>query len=128
MAGKQRRAWGELEDDVMQVLWAHDEALSVREVLGCFPDDTPAYTTMVTVLSRLTKKGMVVRIGESPRKNRFKAAHTVDEHVSSKMLSTLRGAPDRHDALLRFAGSLSPEDVAILRNAIEAGGDGSASR
>jgi Predicted transcriptional regulator len=53
---------GELEQAVMEILWSHTAPLSVREVhelLGL--DRTLAYTTVLTVLDRLAKKGNVLR-------------------------------------------------------------------
>ncbi len=53
---------GELEQAVMDVLWAQTGALSVREVHArLIADRDLAYTTVMTVLDRLAKKGIVCR-------------------------------------------------------------------
>lgn len=55
-------AMGELEQAVMDILWNRPEALSVRDVHACLAQDRDlAYTTVMTVLDRLAKKGLVVR-------------------------------------------------------------------
>jgi predicted transcriptional regulator len=57
-------ALGPLEAEVMAVLWQADTALSVREVvdrLNAGRRAPLAYTTVMTVLSRLAGKGIVAR-------------------------------------------------------------------
>ncbi len=55
-----RRARGELESDVLATLWAADGPLTARQVMERLPGDL-AYTTVLTILSRLYDKGMLVR-------------------------------------------------------------------
>jgi predicted transcriptional regulator len=55
---------GRLEAEVMDVLWQADRPLSVREVadrLNAERTAALAYTTVMTVLSRLAGKGILVR-------------------------------------------------------------------
>ena len=53
---------GELERAVMDILWSRSEALSVRDVHELIAEDRDlAYTTVMTVLDRLSKKRLVVR-------------------------------------------------------------------
>ncbi len=57
-------ALGPLEAEVMGLLWQADQALSVREVAGRLNADRPAplaYTTVMTVLSRLAGKNILHR-------------------------------------------------------------------
>ena len=44
---------GDLEQAVMDVLWSTDSGLTVREVLAGLTGRDLAYTTVMTVLSRL---------------------------------------------------------------------------
>lgn len=114
------RARGELEGGILNILWQADSPLSAKDIQDLFEGRTPAYTTVMTSLDRLQKKGQVVRSGESPRKVRFQAAQSAQEHASKAMISALGGATDRSAALLRFAGNLDPDDVEVLRRAIGA--------
>jgi BlaI family penicillinase repressor len=51
---------GELQLAVLNVLWTRGKAVTVREVLGALPGDRrPAYTTILTVLRNLEKRGLV---------------------------------------------------------------------
>lgn len=57
-------ALGPLEAEVMAVLWAAGRSLSVREVADRLNDGRSgplAYTTVMTVLSRLSGKGILTR-------------------------------------------------------------------
>jgi predicted transcriptional regulator len=56
---EQKRIFGELELQVMNVLWEKKEA-SVYDVQNSIGSDV-AYTTILTVLSRMYNKGMVDR-------------------------------------------------------------------
>jgi predicted transcriptional regulator len=51
---------GDLETRVMNVLWA-ENPLSVREVKGRLKGGTLAYTTVMTTLDRLYRKGLLAR-------------------------------------------------------------------
>ena len=64
MAESGTGALGPLEAEVMGVLWRAQQALSVREVAGRLNADRSAplaYTTVMTVLDRMTAKGVVTR-------------------------------------------------------------------
>lgn len=53
---------GELEQAVMDILWRRGQPLPVRDVQGLLAEDRElAYTTVMTVLDRLSKKGVVRR-------------------------------------------------------------------
>lgn len=118
MAGERSRARGELEAQVLRVLWAAEEPLSGAEIQAVLPKPQPAYTTVLTVLDRLSVKGEVVRSGDSVRRQRFSAARSEQRFTSEAMLAALSGSGDRQGALLRFAGDLDEEDAALLRRAL----------
>lgn len=111
------RKSGELEAQVMDILWQSTDPLSVREVVDTFPAPQPAYTTVSTVLERLRGKSMVKRSGNGGKGHRFTPARSDDEHTSTLMLSALGSSRDREAALLRFAGNLDESDVDLLRKA-----------
>jgi predicted transcriptional regulator len=51
---------GPLESQVMGIIWSSGP-LSVRDVGARFAGEPPAYTTVMTTLDRLYKKGLVLR-------------------------------------------------------------------
>lgn len=58
------RVLGALESETMGVLWSSEHALSVRQVLDSLNvrRNTPlAYTTVMTVMRRLQRKGVLER-------------------------------------------------------------------
>ncbi|MBK0331664.1 BlaI/MecI/CopY family transcriptional regulator [Brachybacterium sp. MASK1Z-5] len=120
MAGVRARSNGALEALVMRALWQADEALGARAILGTFADPVPAYTTVLTVLTRLEEKGMVEREAISPRKVRFRPRVSSAEAHARDMVETLDEADDRRGALLAFADTLSSEDIELMRSAIDA--------
>jgi predicted transcriptional regulator len=115
------RRLGELEAAVMSLLWAEPEtALSVREVLEQLSTRKPlAYTTVMTVLDNLHRKGFVERAKDG-RAYRYRAASTREQHTAELMEAALAGTSDRAAALLHFVESISPEGLADLRAALDA--------
>ena len=109
----QRRPDGALEAEVLRVLWDAAEPLTpgeVNEVLG----GQLAYTTVMTVLTRLWKKGLVGRVAQG-RAYAYRAAFTESELATQKMTETLAAVRDRASVLAGFVGSLSKRDVGQLR-------------
>jgi predicted transcriptional regulator len=51
---------GKLERQVMEAIWQRGGEVSVREIVNAF-DDRFAYTTLMTTLDRLHKKGLLSR-------------------------------------------------------------------
>lgn len=117
MTGTRTRRPGELEEEIMRLLREYDRPLSARELQDMFTGRTPAYTTLMTALTRLEHKEQVIRSGDSPRKVRFHVARSDEQHASETMLTALGKAGDRKAALLAFAGNLDAEEVAILSTA-----------
>ncbi len=117
MAGVRKREWGGLEDEVMQRLHAQESAVSARELQALFSEPVPAYTTLMTTLTRLKGKGRVERVGDSPRKIKFRPLRSSEEEASETMTSALEQAGNRRAALLAFAGNLDDDDVAALMDA-----------
>jgi predicted transcriptional regulator len=111
--GSARRAAGELESAVLGVLHAAGEPLSpgtVRERLG----SDLAYTTVVTILSRLHAKGVL----ERARAGRaYLYAPVADEPglAARRMATVLAAEPDREAVLARFVSGLSESDEQSLR-------------
>jgi predicted transcriptional regulator len=101
----------------MDVVWGegHDE-LTARNVADLFPEY--AYTTVATVLDRLVTKGLVRRRKVGPTV-RFSAVGTGGAHTAVLMHQALATGSDPDAALVRFAATLSAEEVAVLRRALE---------
>jgi predicted transcriptional regulator len=90
-----RAAFGRLERQVMDNVW-RSERVSVRDLQGQLPRG-PAYTTVMTTLDRLFKKGFVVRVREG-RAFVYSAAHTRQEVESAVAAGLLSGFLDSTSA------------------------------
>lgn len=112
------REWGGLEREMLRLLREQAAPVSARQLQDLFTEHVPAYTTLMTALTRLERKGAVMRVEESPRKIRFTIRRSAGKDAGASMLSALEEAGDRQAALLAFAGNLDEQDVAVLRSAL----------
>lgn len=119
------RHLGELERAVMERLWstadAHPDGLTVRETLDLLSGEREiAYTTVMTVLDRLAKKGLATRERDG-RAWRYLAADTREELTGQAMRTTLHDmhASDRRAALLHFLDDASEAEIEEFRSALE---------
>ena len=110
---------GQLERSVMQALWDADAALSAYDVLplvsGSDGAKRLAVTTVLTVLSRLEKKGFV-RADRTSRPHRYTATASRADHVAELLHEALGESADRQAVLERFVGGVSTADAAVLRD------------
>jgi len=120
IGGVVRRNRGELEGIVMRILWDSEGPLSARTVCGSFPADgpVPALTTILTVLDRLSAKGIVTKSPVGAAGFVFAATFSEPTFVADAMESALLSSSDRSSALLHFAGSLGSHDAELLRRAL----------
>ena len=109
---------GDLERTVMQALWAADEPLTGRDVAAALARPDLAYTTVLTVLTRLEKKDLVRR-DSTARAHTYVAVASREDHVAELMQQALGQAGDRAAALQHFARSMTPEEAAALRQALD---------
>lgn len=97
---------------MLVALWQAAEPLTpgrVRDRLGY----ELAYTTVMTILSRLHDKGVVsrARVG---RAYAYAPAYEEAELAASRMRALLDGGTDREAVLARFVGALPEEDERLL--------------
>jgi predicted transcriptional regulator len=108
---------GELERAVMDALWRRGGPATVREICSDLTGRSPAYTTVMTVMDRLARKGMLTR-ELTGRAWRYQPARSRDEYVSALMLEALELTGDRDSALIHFAHAVSAPEAEILRRAL----------
>lgn len=120
---------GELERSVMDLLWEspREVALSAYELQdllatsGSSSTKKLAATTILTVLSRLEKKGFVERERTS-RPHRYRSAASREDHMAELMHEVLGGASNRVAVLERFIGRASSGEAEMLRKLLESSG------
>lgn len=110
--------FGELEEQVMLRLWAAATPLSVREVREALrPDRELAYTTVMTVLDKLHRKGEVRRRLDG-RAYRYEPVLTREAHTAALMRDDWLSGGGRAGALVHFVEGMSPEQTDALRDAL----------
>ncbi|HEV2360898.1 MAG TPA: BlaI/MecI/CopY family transcriptional regulator [Acidimicrobiales bacterium] len=108
---------GDLERRVMLLLWRRPgEEVTGREVANALPEY--AYTTIATVLDRLSRKGELRRRRAGNRLV-FTAIGTDSSHAARAMSDALDNAPDAEDALADFVSGLPPSRRATLRRLLD---------
>jgi predicted transcriptional regulator len=114
---------GELERAVMDAVWDAPGPVTAYDIRDRLHEDgrTPAVTTLLTVLSRLEKKGFVTP-DRSARPHRYTAVASRADHVAELMHDVLGSSVDRTAVLERFVGSVSDEDAAVLRSLLDRAG------
>jgi BlaI family transcriptional regulator, penicillinase repressor len=110
-----------LEAEVMSALWGLGEA-SVREVmdaLNAAADRPRAYTTYMTILARLTRKGLLTRRRDA-RTDRYAPAYTRDRYAELRAAAEVAALVDAYGdlALSHFARHMAALD-SPRRDALE---------
>jgi predicted transcriptional regulator len=111
---------GALERVIMDVLWAAEKPLLIRELrerVNAGADRPLAYTTVQTVADRLVSKELLVRTPDG-NAYRYGPAQRREEHVASLMLEALSALPDHGPALARFVQGIDPADAHRLLEAL----------
>jgi predicted transcriptional regulator len=110
--------FGELEEQVMLRLWAANGPLAVRDVRELLlPERDLAYTTVMTVLDKLHKKG-VLRRDLDGRAYRYEPALSREAHTAALMRDDWLSGGARAGALVHFVEGMSPEQTDTLRDAL----------
>jgi predicted transcriptional regulator len=118
MDGERRRR-GDLQRDVLTTLAEAGRPLTAAEVRQRLGGGL-AYTTVMTVLTRLSAKGLIDR-SRAARSYVYRASTDPSEVTARRMQRLLDADRDRAAVLTRFVGALSEEDeqllIALLRDA-----------
>ena len=118
------KALGELEERIMRAAWKRSSPVTVREVHEQLSKDPKerklAYTTVMTVMDRLYRKGLLRRERRG-RAFAYSPAISEAEHTAGLMQRLLTGSRDRRKVLAHFLGGMKKADEAeLLRLADEA--------
>jgi predicted transcriptional regulator len=101
----------------MRRIWARGQAVTVRDIVGDLQGDRVlAYTTVMTVMNNLTRKGWLRRLPEG-RAYRYEPLVTSEQYSSELMRQALNASSDRPAVLMHFIGELSADEAAALDEA-----------
>lgn len=121
ISGRGLKALGELEDRIMRILWRRGEPATVREVHETLAKDRDlAYTTVMTVMERLWRKGLLRREPKG-RAFQYSPAESEAEYTAGLMHQVLASTRDRRSVLAHFVrGMRKPDEAELIRLAGEA--------
>jgi predicted transcriptional regulator len=105
---------GALEAEVLRCLWEAAEPLSVREVAARLGGRRRAYTTVMTVLARLHRKGLAERV-LAGRAYLYRAAGTPAELEARRIQELLAASEDPEAVLAHFVEGLAEVQPRLLR-------------
>ena len=112
------RRFGELEAVIMDRLWQWGRPVLVREVVEDLRGERPlAYTTVMTVMENLHRKGWLRRERDG-RAWRYEPTGSRSGYTAALMNEALATSSDRRTALAHFVLQMSPHDAALLREAL----------
>jgi predicted transcriptional regulator len=113
------RRFGELEAVIMDRLWERGRPALVREIVEDLrPERGAAYTTVMTVMENLHRKGWLRRERDG-RAWRYEPSGSRSSYTTALMNDALATSTDRRTALAHFALQMSPYDAALLREALD---------
>lgn len=112
---------GELEAQVMAVLWDADDWLTPRAVLERLPPKPPVvYATVMTILRRLWKKGAVDRQREGKAYS-YRPVQGREELTADRMVALLDAVNEPEVALTHFLSNLNAKQRRQLRRLLDRG-------
>jgi len=112
-------ALGDLEAQVMRLIWVRGKPATVRDIVGDLRRERPiAYTTVMTVMDNLRKKGWLRREPDG-RAYRYEPLISGAEYSASLMRQALEASNDRPAVLMHFIGELSTGEADALHEAYQ---------
>lgn len=112
-----RRPLGSLESDVLEVLWGSAVPLTPADVLDRLDTDL-AYTTVMTVLGRLWRKGLASRM-KAGRAFAYSAALSEADLSADRMRKALDASSDSLATMSHFLDGLDTAQQRQLRELLE---------
>jgi predicted transcriptional regulator len=113
------RQFGELEAVIMDRVWERGRPTLVREVLDDLRKDRPlAYTTVMTVMENLHRKGWLRRHRDG-RAWCYEPTGSRSGYTAALMSGALATSTDRRTALAHFVLQMSPHDAELLHQALD---------
>ncbi len=108
---------GELESAIMDILWRTEQPAKVRDILDNLTGRKLAYTTVMTVLDNLHRKGWVQRELDG-KAYRYQPALGRDEAAARALRDVLESSGDPEAALLHFTITASDSEADALRSGL----------
>ena len=112
------RGFGELESVIMHRVWDHGGAVTVRELFDELRQERViAYTTVMTTMDNLHRKGWLARVKEG-KAYRYTATASREEYSARLMREALDGGGDTQAVLSHFVAQMDGEESELLRDVV----------
>lgn len=113
-----KRGFGDLEATLMDQLWSRESPTTVREIFDDLVTDRDiAYTTVMTTLDNLHRKGWLTRKRDG-KAYRYQAKMTREQYSAQLMREVYEGGGRSDLVLAHFLEQMSPEESMRLRQAL----------
>ena len=107
--------FGDLEAVIMHRVWDHGRPVTVRELFDELQQERViAYTTVMTTMDNLHRKGWLARVKEG-KAYRYTATASREEYSARLMREALDGGGDPQAVLSHFVAQMDGEESEVLR-------------
>src|SRR6202167_4262300 len=114
-AGGAVRGFGDLEAVIMHRVWEYGKPVTVRELFDDLSAErTIAYTTVMSTMDNLHRKGWLGRVKEG-KAYRYTATASREEYSARLMREALDGGGDTQAVLSHFVAQMDGEESELLR-------------
>ena len=112
------RGFGELEAVIMHRVWAHSGPVTVRKLFDDLRQERViAYTTVMTTMDNLHRKGWLARVKEG-KAYRYTPTASREEYSARLMRQALDGGGDTQAVLSHFVAQMDGEESEMLRTVV----------
>jgi predicted transcriptional regulator len=112
------RGFGDLEAEVMSRVWDHEGPVTVRELFDEMRQQrTIAYTTVMTTMDNLHRKGWLAR-DKDGKAYRYTAVASRDEYSARLMREAMAEAGDTEAVLSHFVAQMDGAQSDTLREVL----------
>ena len=116
--------FGDLEAVIMHRVWDHGGPVTVRELFDELQQERViAYTTVMTTMDNLHRKGWLTRVKEG-KAYRYTATASREEYSARLMREALDDGGDTQAVLSHFVAQMDGEESEVLRAVVRRLTDG----
>jgi predicted transcriptional regulator len=117
-AGGAVRGFGDLEAVIMHRVWEHGKPVTVRELFDeLSAERTIAYTTVMSTMDNLHRKGWLDRVKEG-KAYRYTATASREEYSARLMREALDAGGDTEAVLSHFVAQIDSGESEALRSVL----------
>jgi predicted transcriptional regulator len=112
------RGFGDLEAVIMHRVWEYSRPVTVRELFDELSGErTIAYTTVMSTMDNLHRKGWLGRVKEG-KAYRYTATASREEYSARLMREALEGGGDTEAVLSHFVAQIDSGESEALRSVL----------